>query len=387
MVTYFNPRHLAPSTSGESRPSELILEAKEFSRFGKESLSTILQYARRLRAAGIRSVFLWDVLSTEDHFEHLCSRLLDFPLFEFDSVRVYDPGALKFVMEHFSDIKIQLSLERGNHNIRAVQGWCRHIGRQLERVILSMELSRGQLKDFIEKAPCPVEFLGLGKILLFYTPRQLLGSHIPDQGTEELRATASSEETPHKGFLVVENQNGTFMFHPRDFCLLEYIRELTEIKLDYFQVDWRFIAGKDSILNEVAPLLASSSSSPGPALIERIKKTHLSNPMRGFFHKNKSDVIFDKLKNEVTNKKGVDYLGQVLEANKKGYVAVLLANPDLQLNRGESIKLITPEKKQIFHNVHVLKDSSERELERGASGQLVLLPYIKGVTAKTMVYR
>ena len=43
---------------------------------------------------------------------------------------------------------------------------------------------------------------------------------------EFLEATGESEESPHKGFPLIENSHGTFMFHIKRLFLLEHLEHL-----------------------------------------------------------------------------------------------------------------------------------------------------------------
>jgi U32 family peptidase len=110
---------------------------------------------------------------TSKAFERALENLSKVSLSNFQSIRVQDPGALYYLMEKFPEIKIQLNLETGNHNLRAIRGWVDLVGERLEKIILSSELNREKLGEYInafKSHDFTFELLGLGKILLFYTP-------------------------------------------------------------------------------------------------------------------------------------------------------------------------------------------------------------------------
>ena len=180
--------------------------------------------AKEIRNLNKKAVFEWDILMTQTLWDknlgHLCERL-DFSCF--DAVRVSDPGALQYLREKAPKCRIQLSLEGGNHNWRGIARWMELLGGQLEKIILSIELDRTHLKEYLPKIPVKTEILGLGPIPLYYSPRKLLSNIFStDEATppEGHKAWGRSEESIHRGFRLVENRHGTQMFHAKDLNLL-----------------------------------------------------------------------------------------------------------------------------------------------------------------------
>src|SRR5690606_4501254 len=111
-------------------------------------------------------------------------------------------------------------------------------GARLTRLVLSIELSKESLKNIVPALKTPCELLVLGRILLFHSPRALLAPLAgPVADPAWLEAVGASEESPHKGFPLLENKHGTFMFLPKDFCLAEQLPELKELGLEYMRFD------------------------------------------------------------------------------------------------------------------------------------------------------
>ena len=86
----------------------------------------------------------------------------------FDAIRVQDPGALEYLLEK-TNIKIQLVLENGNHNLLGIQTWVDYVVDRLDRVVLSIELPKDKLREYVQKLNVDIEFYILGQILIFYT--------------------------------------------------------------------------------------------------------------------------------------------------------------------------------------------------------------------------
>lgn len=209
-VTYINDL-----TDIENSPlcCEFILSTKEFSRFGTLSIEDkktreILEFAKK---RGIKIVFEWDIISTQNEFNKKIELFKKNRLDGIHSFRVQDLGVAYWLFKNV-DASMQFIAETGFQNLLSLSSIKNFFGKKLERIILSQELSKDRLKEYVEKLEIPVEILLVGRILLFYSPRNLLSA----EGLN-LETQASSEESPHKGFSLLENSHGTFMFNPKDF--------------------------------------------------------------------------------------------------------------------------------------------------------------------------
>ena len=237
VVTYIqNMKELG--LAKEHGVSEVIISPKGPSRFGTLKDSEVNELGRQAKEIGLKSVLELDALLTEQ--ELLNVDLKSYELSNFDALRVQDPGLLELVL-HKTKLPVQLILEGGNHNLPGLMEWRDYLGPRLDRMVLSIELPKDKLQEYKEALSVPVEFLVLGRILLFYTPRNLLSAMLPED--DELRtkpqitAVGESEESPHKGFPVLENNRGTFMFHIKHQFLMEHLSELQF--LDAARVDLR----------------------------------------------------------------------------------------------------------------------------------------------------
>ncbi len=230
---------------------------------------------------------------------------------------------------------------------------------------------------------CPVEYLGLGRILLFYSPRNLLSPLLKDQdvnliGTDRIEALGESEESPHKGFPLIQNQHGTFMFHVKDLFLLDRWAELKETGLNYLRIDLRFEQDR-ALLKEISKI--QNDFTVG----ESVKALYQKDVIRGYYQINKSDVLFKKLKNYRIQRKDESYVGEVIEISKGQYLAISIKS-DTSLRIDEQLKFITPEGKEYFCKVHTLRDSSYTERLSSEGKSLILMNYMGGVWPKSQVY-
>lgn len=359
--------------------TEVILGHRDFSRFGKLDDKTLPELAARARELGLVVVFEWDILMTENVFQKCIGNLPEFlPLF--DVLRVQDPGALEWGLKN-TDKPLHFIAENGNHNLPALKGWVDYAGPRLHRIVLSLELSRDMIAEYVKSLHVPCELLGFGRILLFYTPRSLLLPLAPEKfaQNQELAALGESEESPHKGFPIVENRHGTFMFHIKEFCLLDYAADLKEMGLHTMRLDLRWES------TEFLPKLCSLINSFDPESFTTFKESYPQDLMRGFYLVNKTDVLFGKLKNHRLQKREGDYMGEVLEAEKGQHLAIMIKNPR-GLKLGQRLKIVHPLGKLFEVEVRSLRTAGLTEVENLPAQTLALIPFVGGVWAKSQVF-
>jgi putative protease len=374
--------------------TELILGHRALTRFGELSTFSLNQAIDQCLESNITPVVEWDVLSVESKFE-ICKQVLsEINLEKVKSIRLQDPGAIHYVKEYFPNLKIQLLLESGAyHNKKAIDAIIKLVGEPLERIVLSLELTKDIVESYIESYQnIDVEFLGLGRILLFYTPRSLVRplyeTDLPETylvNERPVEVLASSEESPHKGFPVLENIHGTFMFNTKDHFVLEYLPELKKIGLNYLRVDLRFDNRMDN-LSDVVTLVDSVDGDFRSDIVEKIKQDSQRPVIRGFFHVNKSDVLFKKLKNYRLLRKDERFIGDIIEVNKGHHLGIFVRSRTNSLSIGDKIKLITPDGKEKTTQIKSMQKSNHQNIDRAHAGEIVFIPHVSGISVKTVVY-
>jgi putative protease len=357
---------------------EVILGHCEFSRFGKLKTDQYFEFAKRAKDLGLKVIFEWDILMTEAVFSKASQDIIPF-LDSMDSLRVQDPGALEWGLRSTSK-PLQFIAENGNHNIEALQGWIEHGQGRLERIVLSIELPKNKIEDYCNILDIPCEILGLGRILLFYTPRSLLGSLIDEKVTsnEEISAIGESEESPHKGFPIIENRHGTFMFHIKDFCLIDFAKELEAYGLGYLRVDFRWT--EISLLKNAIQIIKNGSGS-----FDSFKELYPQELMRGFYLVNKTDVLFPKLKNHRLQNRDADYIGEVIEAEKSSHLAILVKNPQ-GLKKTDKLKIVHPKGNIIEAGIFSLRNLGLEEVDFIPPESVGLIQFVGGVWVKSHVF-
>jgi len=328
-------------------------------------------------------VLEWDILMTEDDFQTALHTLQKLDLRYFQSIRVQDPGALEYVLEH-TNLPVELILENGNHNLLAVQSWINYIGPRLKKVVLGIELPHNTLATWLSQLTVPCEILVLGRILLFYTPRKLLSPLAKqEQHTEVIEAIGSSEESPHKGFPLEETKHGTFMFHIKDFCVLDHLQDLAQLKLKSFRIDMRWLEHENfsSILQ-----LVQAQQNLNEVQMQQLKELWPQDLMKGFYRVNKTDVLFEKLKNKRLHKKEDRFLGVVLENYKKRGMVVQFKNHKHALSVGSKVAIMTPQGDEFELEVEWIENSSGVRLHEISGEMVVLMNSRNGILSRSVIH-
>lgn len=374
--------------------SEVILATRLFSQVGKLTIDEMLVIIEKCKELGINYTLEWDILMTETRFKMYQEQFRKYANLGFSSIRLRDPGAINFILNSYEDLGVDLLLDTGgHHNINAIKVWKELVGKRIRKIILSIELSSNVVKDFcreIKSWGVKTELLVLGRILLFYTPRNLVSPLYTDEDFEDedkyIEVAGSSEESPHKGFPIVENQHGTFMFNTKDQYLLEYLDEIEECGIDDIRIDIRHLEGDSkSFLAKTISLLKQFNKDAA----KELKVSYPNSTTRGFFHVNKSDILFKKLKNKRVQREDQGFIGEVVDVVKKSHIAILvkgMRNKEVALKVGDELRLATPDGKEKFTKIHKLTQTNGKEVQDVKTGELILIPHVSGISVKTMAY-
>ncbi len=369
----------------ELKSCQLIVGLNLHNRFLETSKDDLLEIIKLNQKYKYSLLLEWDVLNQELKFQKTLTAIAELPLHEFEAVRIQDPGAFHFLKETYPWMKLELILENGNHNLTGLQRWVEYGGEQLRKCILSNELSKDHLSHYAKELKCDLEVLVYGRILLFYSPRKLLKPlNEMNLSNEKIEAFGTSEESPHSGFPLVENQHGTFMFNVKDLSLLENIKEIENLGVKSLRYDLRFDKSF-SFLSKFLNIHFHKNESDSS--LAQVKLRNVRPLIKGFYNINKSDVLFPKLKNSRIKRIDQNYLGEVVDVERDHHIALVIKAKALSLSIGDSIQLVTPEGKVKEALVKNIRKSNNESVTEARTHDVVLLPYLSGVVGKTQVYK
>lgn len=359
---------------------EVILEHKTLSRMGRLDTDSLLYLTGAALESGLSPVLQWDILCTESNFKNCIKLLDDLPLSKFAAIRVQDIGAANWVRNELPEIPIHFIAETGNHNLTGLLRWHEYFGQQLQRFALSSELPISTLINYCRSLTVPCEILATGRILLFYTPRKLLGNYESSKNSFDfMEKILVPSDQPQRQFRTLENQHGTFMYHHKDLFLLDFIPELQKINLKVLRLDFRHIEIKSDWIKKIDRLLGSFDKQT----VRSLKSKWPSKITLGFFRANRTDLAIDRIKNPHRKDHGEALVGCVVEAVKEQHL-IMLTRKSFQ--SGKSLLGITPEGRECIISTESIHTTDGKPVSEIESGNLYQVPHVKYVTAETLVY-
>jgi|GEM_PF-462859 len=388
-------------TSEKSYDLEVVLSCREIGRIAKLSMDEAWYLGRLFKENGIACFLQWDILMTENVFVSTSVTLKSKGLFSkdfpFSGIRVQDAGALYWLKDNNFPKNIHYICENGNHNISALKGWYGFWPERISRLVLSPELTASTLREYRDKLECELEVLAWGPLLLFYTPRGLLSPQFGDSEntSEDLRVLGTSEESPHRGFPLIENSHGTFMFNTKDqFSLGDWslMKEVSEGSSFHWRFDFSDFNDKCGLYKVVLELfseLVEGEHLNEKVITELLSKLKVLGPrpvIKGFFKTNKTDVLFKKLKNSRLQDRTDTYIGDIVDVKKKKYLGLHLKSPTLILKKGNRVRLLSPEGNEKLVVVNSLRNAVLEEVDEVTFGDVAFISHVGGISVRTMAY-
>ena len=357
---------------------EILLEHRLLARQGFLESDRLAHLLSSQQAKDKRFVLVWDILA-DDHTIAKGKQILDsLDLRAFSAIRVADPGIAQFVKENFPQLPLQLSLETGNHNLPGILAWARVL--EPEKLILSNELPLLQQAHIRREVGIPIEMAAMGRILLFYTPRQLLSPIDPWHPDSSMRSRFVTSVEDGKHFPIEENLHGTFMFYEKDLFLLPYLDQIQEAGIDSVRIDLKYYSHQP-LATHLKNFLRRGQTSD----LQSIKKCLAPKLTRGFFKSNRTDKQFKKLKNmRLLPKEGCDYLGKVIETRKNQYIAHML---DSTLAVGDWVTYQVPEGAFLRHQIDWIRDMDGNRVQETHKPGLWLVNHRSSISPGSLVYK
>ncbi len=296
---------------------EVLLEPKLLARQGRLSATEICTLALVAHQHQLRPVLVWDALMPQQLMIETCAELAHWDLSLYAAVRVCDVGVAHWLCTHQPQLPIQLVVETGNHNLNALQGWCDFFAPNLERLILSLELPEEKLIAYCQSLPVACEVLGVGQILLFYSPRSLLASHFNVEADTALYLDAiiASEQVSLRSFPTLETRHGTFMFLDKDQFILDRSSALAQAGLHTMRLDLRHLSQTGHAASDIVTVYHSMLTAA-----TTLRKGWPRPTRAPFFKANKTTAQFSRMKSKLDQYRDQTSLAEVIGGEKNKYL-------------------------------------------------------------------
>lgn len=362
-----------------------LIRIRELSRMGQNSFEEAMVLIAQCHSHDIIPIIEWDIIMEEFKFtetKRFVSRWLRSLKFSHKKIifRVQDIGAMYWLYQNYTDILIQLNLETGHRNLASIKKHVEFFGERVDRIVLSYELSKDKLKLYRQEIKIPLEILFHGRIPLFYSPRKLLTPlNFESRSNEWVEMEGESEESPHKGFPLIENRHGTFMFNVKELSLVDVYEELEGIGIDFLRLELQAHSEQKQFhwFDQIFKTIEQEVN------FTQFKKDYPQELIRGFYSVNKSSILFEKLKNQFLTRDDDVYVGDVIEVVKPRHIAIQVKRSEVKV--GAKLYYMTPEGKRVPVVLNGLKNSAGQEIESVQKGSVVFVSYSKGISAKSTV--
>jgi putative protease len=360
---------------------EVLLEPRELCREGRLALTDAIALAHEARAAGLEPVLVWDILMTQGEFSAKTENLRSVPTGLFAAVRTQCPGAARWVREQMPHMPLQIILENSNHNMPGLQRWIAAL--KPERVVLSTQIPEERLIECCQKLATECEILGAGKILLFYSKRQLLHGQV-GEGEETvdnrwIYADSASEESSSRPFPTIENDHGTFMYLNKDHFILDKLERLKGGGISMVRIDLRDLQDDTHAARGIAELCRMALS--GDAALESAWPRPTAAP---FFKRNRTDKQFARMKPQTRLLRDNNCLAEVVSV-ERGEELGLFALRAFEPSKISEYAFVLSDGREIPTTIELFRDLAGAPATQCHPYRLLRCRYVKGVPAGALL--
>ena len=214
------------------RDFSLRANAKNFS---INEMEEALEYAHSLNKKVYVTV---NIAFHNNNEEKLLEYLKELERIKVDAIIVSDVLVIDLINKNKLNLKVHISTQASTLNTEAVEFW-KSLG--AERVVLARELSRGEIKDIIDKTGMEVECFIHGAMCSSYSGRCVLSNYLTGRDANRGGcAQICRWEFPlyDKNNNIIESDT-MFTASSKDLMMIDYIKDMIEIGVSSLKVEGR----------------------------------------------------------------------------------------------------------------------------------------------------
>ncbi len=321
-----------------------------------------------------------------------------------DALIMSDPGLIMLIRENWPEMPIHLSVQMNTVNAAAVKFWQ---GVGIERIILSRELSLGEVEEIRQQCPdIELEVFVHGSLCIAYSGRCLLSGYFNhrdpnqgsctnscrwdykvagketeagiEQGSQDFQAENRNESAQHVMLLeefnrpgelmpIEEDEHGTYIMNSKDLRAVEHVAQLVKMGVDCLKIEGRtkshYYAARTSQIYRRAIDDALAGREFDPSLMGDLESLANRGYTDGFFVRHHSEELQRYHDNSSTSQRQI-FVGEVAENNKNGFSLVNVKNKILV---GDTLELLTPTG-NISFTLNEMQDKDGKPLEEAPGG-------------------
>ncbi len=352
-------------------------------------LEKILSYGKNSNKS-LQIIFNLDIIAHQEDLLVIKPFLNKIKNMGYDGIRVQDLGIASLIKNEFPEFRLEINTYTGNDNWKSLEFLEKSLSPTLKTFVFSKEVPIDDLIDMNHRSSLENEILIHGPILLFYTKRRLIeqSDFIQEdhRGEKYYKLLLEEQKRPGEYFPFHDNPHGSFLIYPKELCLFPHLKKVLEIGLNYVLFDFRnkpldvmkiitehYHKYIDSIIS------SSEKEFDVPKALKEMESYYSQGFTEGFFLENKTDSHVNQ---NITERDHC--LGEVIGTIKESVMAVEVMN---SFNIRDELIIHTPEGKEILMNNYNLKDFNQCDIEQAHEGDMVIMNWRKGVTAKSLIFR
>ncbi len=301
-----------------------------------------------------------------------------------DAIIMSDPGLMMMVREKYPEVEIHLSVQANSMNWQNVKFW--HKSLDVRRVILSRELSLGEIKEIRDRVPdIELESFVHGAICIAFSGRCLMSSYMSrrdaNQGVcdnscrEKYKVHEKTElfledlRNPGSLYEIKEDEEGTYFFNAKDLCLIEHLKELWEAGVCSFKVEGRtksvyYVSGVTRAYREAIDDMMAGRPFNSQLMTE-LEKISNRGYHKGFF-------------NGQPGAEGQNYADGITRYSTRRFAGLLRGEPDGDgffpvdvrgtIKKGMEVEILGPSMFQESFKVENILNNKRQEVEAAHPG-------------------
>ena len=322
-----------------------------------------------------------------------------------DALIMSDPGLISLIRENWPDMPIHLSVQMNTVNAAAVKFWQ---GVGIERIILSRELSLGEVEEIRQQCPdIELEVFVHGSLCIAYSGRCLLSGYfnhrdpnqgtctnscrwdykmtgketeagIEQQGSQDFQAANRHqhaqevmllEEANRPGELmpIEEDEHGTYIMNSKDLRAVEHVAQLVKIGIDCLKIEGRtkshYYAARTSQIYRQAIDDALAGREFDASLMGSLESLANRGYTDGFFVRHHSQELQRYHESASTAQRQM-FVGEVMQNDKDGLSLIDVKN---KFSIGDALELLTPAG-NISFTLNKMQDKDGNPLQEAPGG-------------------
>jgi putative protease len=307
------------------------------------------------------------------------------------AVIVSDPGVFAMFRKRAPELDLHVSTQANVTNAESARFW---EGLGARRIVLSRELSIGEISHIREQTDAEIEVFVHGSICISYSGRCYISSFLAARSANTGECTNScrwnyalaEEKRPGEYFPVFDDDRGTYLMSSKDLCMIEHLPLLAEAGVDSFKIEGRmkginYVAGVVKTYREAIDAMTKTSYKAEERWVRELSMISSRGYTTGMFFGKQPDpdYNFDGESYRMSH----ELVGVVLDVSG-GVARIGLRN---RLDSGDLLEYLSPGLEGVMFESGSMQDESGAGIVSARNEELIFMKVPAGVRKNDIVRR